>query len=107
MGCCFFDLSPPGPGKVGKHSVETNTSNIYLNWTSPPGQVLKYRVEWNSGKALNSAYTNDSSVVLSDLIPGTTYTIRIISVTGDDVTGQPYIVTSVTSKPQYLYPTCT
>ena len=92
-------FSSLGPGKIGNHNVSTTTSSISLSWTAPPGEVFMYRVEWNNGGAVMSTYTNDPSAVLSDLIPGTIYTIRIIAVSGDNQTeGEGQTLTSVTSN---------
>lgn len=78
---------------VAQHSVDTSIYSISLNWTAP-GSVSEYRVEWNSGKKL----TSNTSAVLSDLLPGTNYTITITAVVGDNVTGQPYTLSAVTSN---------
>lgn len=88
---------PAGPGKVVHHSVDANTSAIFLNWTSPPGSKLGYKVEWTSGKS-QSMQRDDTWAVLSDLIPGTSYTITITVVVGDNVTGEPYTLTTATSN---------
>lgn len=62
---------------------------------------MKYRVELNNGELLR--ITSVPSAVLSDLIPGTTYTITILAVAGGDITGEPYTFTEVTRKPNFLY----
>ncbi|KAM9351963.1 receptor-type tyrosine-protein phosphatase eta-like [Symphorus nematophorus] len=84
------------PGQIGNRNVSTNTSSISLNWKPPPGEVSMYRVEWDNGGALMIRYTNDAFAVLSDLIPGTSYTIKIIAVAGDNTTGEPCTFSSVT-----------
>lgn len=78
-----------------------NTTSISLNWTSPPGEVFKYRVEWHNGGALMTKHVNVPVAVLSDLIPGTAYTITIIAVARDNNTGQPSTFTEFTSKAYY------
>lgn len=103
MLCSSPLLSSVGPGKIGEHTVDTYPSSISLNWASPPGEVFKYRVEWNKGDPPMFRYTYDSFAVLSDLIPGTTYTITVVAVAGDNLAGEPYTFTSVTSKPHFLY----
>lgn len=79
-------------------SVDTNTSSISLYWTSPPGLNFKYRVEWTSGENPTSMLTANTSAVLLDLIPGTSYRIMITVIVGDNVTGQPYTLFAVTSN---------
>ena len=92
-------LSSLEPGKIGEPSVSTNTSSISLNWPSPPGEVFMYRVEWHNGGAPMSVYTNNTFAVLSDLIPGTSYTITVTAVAGDNQTeGDGLTFTSVTSN---------
>ncbi|XP_076026454.1 receptor-type tyrosine-protein phosphatase eta-like isoform X2 [Genypterus blacodes] len=86
-----------GPGTIGEPTVSQTTSTISLNWTSPAGRVFKYRVEWHSGGAAMSNNTTDTFAVLSDLSPGTTYTITVIAVASDNKTeGAPRVFNSVT-----------
>ncbi|XP_071360006.1 receptor-type tyrosine-protein phosphatase beta isoform X5 [Trachinotus anak] len=91
------------PGIIGNpHIVSQNTSSISLSWTSPSGEVFMYRLEWHNGGELMTRYTNDTFAVLSDLIPGTKYTITVKAVAGDNETeGDPYTFTSVT-KPELV-----
>ncbi|XP_056244328.1 tenascin-X isoform X2 [Seriola aureovittata] len=86
------------PGIIGNHHiVSQNTSSISVNWTSPPGEVFMYRLEWHNGGVLMTKYTNDTFAVLSELISGTNYTITVTAVAGDNETeGDPYTFTSVT-----------
>uniref|UniRef100_A0A8C4DIL8 protein-tyrosine-phosphatase n=1 Tax=Dicentrarchus labrax TaxID=13489 RepID=A0A8C4DIL8_DICLA len=84
------------PGKITKDVVNITTSSISLTWTSPPGEVFKYKVEWHNGGLPMSRETNSTSAMLSDLIPGTNYAITIIAFAGDNTSGEPYIFTVVT-----------
>lgn len=84
------------------HSVDTNTSSISLKWNSPPGLNLKYRVEWNSSEGPRSVQAGSTSAVLLRLIPGTSYTISITAVVGDNVTGEPHTFSVVTSNLHFL-----
>ncbi|XP_073327843.1 uncharacterized protein [Pagrus major] len=96
------------PGKIGVPTVSTTTTSISLNWTKPPGEVFKYKVEWNNGGSQMVKYTDNTSAVLSDLIPGTTYTITVIAVAGDDQTkGDGQTLTSVTKPEAVRNPTVT
>ncbi|XP_070827425.1 receptor-type tyrosine-protein phosphatase eta-like [Chaetodon trifascialis] len=79
------------PGKIGEPVVDTNTSSISLKWTF--SGVSMYQVEWHSDRS--PIMTNDTFAVLSDLIPGTSYTITVTAVAGDQY-GEPYTFTSVT-----------
>uniref|UniRef100_A0A3Q3L5T9 protein-tyrosine-phosphatase n=1 Tax=Mastacembelus armatus TaxID=205130 RepID=A0A3Q3L5T9_9TELE len=74
------------PGIISYTSVSQTSSSISLNWTSPVGQVFMYMVQWSNGGVPVTKYTNDTFTVLSDLIPGTSYTITIIAV------NMPYLV---------------
>ncbi|XP_062418960.1 receptor-type tyrosine-protein phosphatase eta isoform X2 [Pungitius pungitius] len=90
------------PGEIGTPTVSTNTSSISLQWTSPPGEVFKYRLEWTSNGDMRNVCTHDNFAVLSELIPGTSYTISVIAVAGDNQTeGQAHRLTAVT-KPEVV-----
>ncbi|XP_054633086.1 receptor-type tyrosine-protein phosphatase eta isoform X4 [Dunckerocampus dactyliophorus] len=85
------------PGIVHEHSVHTNTSSISLNWVLPDGEDFTYKVKWDNGGEQRITHTSDTYAVLSDLVSGTTYTITIVSVAGDNKTeGDPYTFTAVT-----------
>ncbi|KAM6936903.1 receptor-type tyrosine-protein phosphatase eta-like [Xenentodon cancila] len=87
------------PGTIGSLQFSTNTTSISLNWTSPPGQVFMYKVVWNEagGSQLLSVFTNKTSSVLSNLIPGTLYNIGITVVAGDNQTeGDSYTANDTT-----------
>nr|XP_029134862.1 LOW QUALITY PROTEIN: receptor-type tyrosine-protein phosphatase eta [Labrus bergylta] len=84
------------PGQIVSHDESTNIFSIYLNWTQPPGEVFKYRVEWHNGGTVKSNYTNSAHFEVPDLIPGTSYTIQIMALNGANETGEPYTFTSVT-----------
>ncbi|XP_029379136.1 receptor-type tyrosine-protein phosphatase beta-like isoform X5 [Echeneis naucrates] len=90
------------PGMILTHTnVSQTTSSISLMWTRPPGEVFMYRLEWDSGGDLMTTYTDDTSAVLSYLIPGTTYTITVRAVAGDNKTeGDPYSLISATKPKQ-------
>lgn len=77
--------------------MDTSINSISLNWTAP-GSVSEYWVKWNSGEDPISMRTGITSAVLSDLLPGTNYTITITAVVGDNVTGEPYALSAVTSN---------
>ncbi|XP_041794912.1 receptor-type tyrosine-protein phosphatase eta isoform X3 [Chelmon rostratus] len=81
------------PGKITQLLVDRNTTSISLTWTPPPGEVFMYRVEWQVDRS--AITTNDTFAVLSELIPGTSYTITITAVAGDQY-GEPYTISSVT-----------
>ncbi|XP_039989379.1 receptor-type tyrosine-protein phosphatase eta isoform X2 [Xiphias gladius] len=90
------------PGIIGNPNPSQNTSSISLMWASPPGQVFMYRLEWHSGGAVMTLYTADTFAVLSELIPGTNYTVTVTAIAGDNQTeGDPFSFTSVT-KPEVV-----
>lgn len=98
--CCFPLLSCLEPGKITQLLVDRNTTSISLTWTPPPGEVFMHRVEWQVDRS--AITTNDTFAVLSELIPGTSYTITITAVAGDQY-GEPYTISSVTSKLHFLH----
>ncbi|XP_029908872.1 receptor-type tyrosine-protein phosphatase eta-like isoform X2 [Myripristis murdjan] len=86
------------PGTIGAPTVSHNTSSISLNWTKPAGEVFKYRVEWHNGGETMTKTTSETSAVLTGLIPGTRYTVRVIAIAHDDQTeGDPYIFQAITN----------
>ncbi|XP_049928086.1 receptor-type tyrosine-protein phosphatase eta isoform X2 [Epinephelus moara] len=87
------------PGKIVRFDYSTNTSSISLNWTSPPGEVFMYKVEWHNGEATMSRFTHSTSAVLSDLLAGTRYTITVIAIAGDNHTDGEGYTSTVVTKP--------
>ncbi|XP_056138392.1 receptor-type tyrosine-protein phosphatase eta [Lampris incognitus] len=86
------------PGLIGASSVSQTTSSVSLNWTKPAGGVLKYRVEWHNGGTIMSETTNNTFVIITDLIAGTNYTMRVIAIAEDNQTeGGPRIFSVVTT----------
>ncbi|KAM8750635.1 receptor-type tyrosine-protein phosphatase beta-like isoform 11-T11 [Acanthopagrus schlegelii] len=84
------------PNTIEVPTVSTTTTSISLTWRNPPGDVFKYKVEWNNGGSQMVNFTQNNSTLLSDLIPGTRYTIAITAVAEDNTTGEPQIFTEVT-----------
>ncbi|CAG5958272.1 unnamed protein product [Menidia menidia] len=90
--------SAPRPGIIGNVQATSETSTISINWTSPDGQVLRYKVDWDN----NSSFTDRTSITLFYMFPGTLYTINITAIAGDNKTkGEPYTFEKVT-KPEKL-----
>ncbi|KAM9753688.1 receptor-type tyrosine-protein phosphatase eta [Menidia menidia] len=84
------------PGIIGNVQATSETSTISINWTSPDGQVLRYKVDWDN----NSSFTDRTSITLFYMFPGTLYTINITAIAGDNKTkGEPYTFEKVT-KPE-------
>ncbi|XP_036964427.1 receptor-type tyrosine-protein phosphatase beta-like isoform X4 [Acanthopagrus latus] len=84
------------PNRIEVLTVSRTTTSISLSWRKPPGDVFKYKVEWNNGGSQMVNFIQNNSTLLSDLIPGTRYTITITAVAGDNTTGEPQIFTEVT-----------
>ncbi|XP_035521032.1 receptor-type tyrosine-protein phosphatase eta isoform X2 [Morone saxatilis] len=95
LNCCKSFTTKPG--KIMEHKVNITTFSISLTWNSPLGEVFQYKVEWHNGGSPMSRNTNSTSTVLSDLIPGTNYTVTIIAFAGDNTSGEPYTFTVVTN----------
>ncbi|XP_062276922.1 receptor-type tyrosine-protein phosphatase eta [Scomber scombrus] len=76
--------------------VSTYTSAISLKWKSS-GDNFKYRVQWHNGGTPEITSTNTSLAELSNLSPGTNYTITVVAIASDSKTeGDPYIFSSFT-----------
>uniref|UniRef100_A0A8C5N2H7 Fibronectin type-III domain-containing protein n=1 Tax=Gouania willdenowi TaxID=441366 RepID=A0A8C5N2H7_GOUWI len=60
--------------------MSTKPSEIHLNWVSPSSHVLQYKLEWHCGGSPLVRFTDDTSAVLSELIPGTEYTVTVTAV---------------------------
>ncbi|KAM7414244.1 hypothetical protein PAMA_019185 [Pampus argenteus] len=85
------------PDTIGKASVSINKSDILLQWSIPAGEVLNYRIEWHDSGTKVIRYTNKTLTTLSDLSHGTSYTITIVAIAGDNKTeGDPYTLIYVT-----------
>ncbi|KAM7396461.1 hypothetical protein PAMP_019498 [Pampus punctatissimus] len=85
------------PGIIGKASATTTSSEISLQWSSPVGEVLNYKIEWHDSGAPVIRYTDKNSATLSGLSSGTRYTITIVAIAGDNETkGDTYTLISVT-----------
>ncbi|XP_037111316.1 receptor-type tyrosine-protein phosphatase eta isoform X2 [Syngnathus acus] len=84
------------PGIIRELSASANTSAISLKWKPPHGEVFLYEIKWhNEGSQFKN--TNDDFTVLSDLASGTSYTVTIVCIAGDNQTeGEPYIFAQVT-----------
>ncbi|XP_026058835.1 uncharacterized threonine-rich GPI-anchored glycoprotein PJ4664.02 isoform X3 [Carassius auratus] len=63
-------------------AVDITTSSIFLNWTKPNGQSSRYRVEYEN----KNVTTENTSIKITDLIPGAQYTFKVFAVAADNVT---------------------
>ncbi|KAL0154747.1 hypothetical protein M9458_049010, partial [Cirrhinus mrigala] len=61
---------------------DITTSSVVLNWTKPNGQSSHYRIEYE----YKNETTENTSIKINDLIPGTQYTFRVFAVAADHVT---------------------
>ncbi|XP_061677448.1 receptor-type tyrosine-protein phosphatase eta-like isoform X2 [Syngnathoides biaculeatus] len=85
------------PGIICEPSASTNTSTMSLKWTPPDGEVFMYQVKWNNRGKQFTKYTNDSFTLLSDLVSGTSYTVTVVCIAGDNQTeGEAYTFVQVT-----------
>lgn len=82
-----------------QHSVDTNTSSIFLNWTAASGSMLRYILilEITTDKKTTLNLT-DTWAVLTNLTPGTNYTVSITAVAGNNVKGDPYTLSALTGN---------
>ncbi|XP_049578499.1 receptor-type tyrosine-protein phosphatase eta isoform X2 [Syngnathus scovelli] len=92
------------PGIIRELSASANTSAISLKWEPPHGEVYLYEIKWHD-KGSQSKSTKDDFTVLSDLASGTSYTVTIVCIAGDNQTeGEPYKFAQVTrpEKPENI-----
>ncbi|XP_072241597.1 receptor-type tyrosine-protein phosphatase eta [Leuresthes tenuis] len=89
------------PGAIQTPSFTTNTTAIFLNWFPPPGQVFSYKVDWRKHEdSWVSKHVKDTSTTLSNLTPGTCYTVNITAIAGDNKTeGDTHTFNQVTTRP--------
>ncbi|XP_028307374.1 receptor-type tyrosine-protein phosphatase eta isoform X2 [Gouania willdenowi] len=88
--------------------MSTKPSEIHLNWVSPSSHVLQYKLEWHCGGSPLVRFTDDTSAVLSELIPGTEYTVTVTAVVGDNRTkGEPKTILSFTNPEEVRHVTIT
>ncbi|XP_028263428.1 tenascin-X isoform X3 [Parambassis ranga] len=87
------------PAKVINYTMSTTTTSIALNWTQPLGQVFQYKVELYSSLPY---YTTSTSANLSDLVPGTSYTVNITALAGDNKTEGETLKISAITKPAMI-----
>lgn len=90
-------LALTGPESVSNLSVHSITvSSVNLNWTLQNGISLYYRVAWGVNLLLT---TNQTSILISQLTPGTKYTFSVTSVASDNRTeGRTAEISQNTSK---------
>lgn len=86
-----------GPEPVSNLSVQSITvSSVNLNWTLQNGISLYYKVVWGVNLFLT---TNQTSILISQLAPGTNYTFSVTSVASDNRTeGRATEISQNTSK---------
>lgn len=61
---------------------------MHLQWENPDGKVIPYKVIYFNpvdGECIitPTSYSKDNSIQLTGLHPGTEYTVRVYSATGD------------------------
>ncbi|KAK2915727.1 hypothetical protein Q8A67_000101 [Cirrhinus molitorella] len=78
--CANYSTSPEPVTNLSVHSI--TVSSVNLSWTPPNGISQYYRVAWG----VNLLTTNQTSMQISQLVPGTKYTFRITSVASDNRT---------------------
>ncbi|KAF4110980.1 hypothetical protein G5714_008011 [Onychostoma macrolepis] len=76
-----FTLRPESVSNLSVHSI--TVSSVNLNWTLQNGISLYYKVVWGVNLLLT---TNQTSMLISQLAPGTKYTFSVTSVASDNHT---------------------
>ncbi|RXN02966.1 receptor-type tyrosine- phosphatase eta-like protein [Labeo rohita] len=61
---------------------DITTSSVLLKWTKPNGQSSHYRIEYEDKNVI----TENTSIIINDLIPGTQNTFKVFAVAADHVT---------------------
>ncbi|XP_071395777.1 receptor-type tyrosine-protein phosphatase eta-like [Centroberyx affinis] len=63
--------------------TEVTTSSVSLNWAEPEGNATSYTVQWTAGAdALSNITTNDTSIIITELLAGSQYNITVAAVAG-------------------------
>jgi len=71
-------LEPNSPTITG---AMVTTETMKVSWTAPTGNVEHYEVELKGGTKQN--VTQGTSATFYSLTPGTTYTVLLVAVSGD------------------------
>ena len=59
------------------------TTSFIVNWTPPSGKenyINEYKIEWDAGNVMYISGTDRSATLSTGIVPGTAYTVRIISI---------------------------
>uniref|UniRef100_UPI003AACB5E9 receptor-type tyrosine-protein phosphatase eta n=1 Tax=Centroberyx gerrardi TaxID=166262 RepID=UPI003AACB5E9 len=63
--------------------TEVTTSSVSLNWAEPEGNATSYTVQWTAGgDALSNITTNETSIIITELLAGFQYNITVAAVAG-------------------------
>ncbi|XP_036431705.1 receptor-type tyrosine-protein phosphatase beta-like isoform X2 [Colossoma macropomum] len=82
--------------------VNVTTSSVLLNWFKPVGESSYYRVQYdNFNKTLNQT-TQNTTINITDLIPGAQYMFRVFAVAADNSTEGNYGYISTYTKPEVI-----
>ena len=91
-------LSQPGPFAVMKLSTSTEENSIMVIWDKPHQYKDSYRfnVTWQKSD-VHSVVVKETQYKIPDLVPGSSYNIRVTTETSDGTEGEPTLVSSCTS----------
>ncbi|XP_036431708.1 receptor-type tyrosine-protein phosphatase eta-like isoform X5 [Colossoma macropomum] len=82
--------------------VNVTTSSVLLNWFKPVGKSSYYRIQYdNFNKTLNQT-TQNTTINITDLIPGAQYMFRVFAVAADNSTEGNYGYISTYTKPEVI-----
>ncbi|XP_036431707.1 receptor-type tyrosine-protein phosphatase eta-like isoform X4 [Colossoma macropomum] len=82
--------------------IGVTTSSVLLNWINPVGESSYYRVQYDSlNKTLNQT-TQNTTINITDLIPGVQYMFRVFAVAADNSTEGSYGNISTYTKPEVI-----
>ncbi|XP_043562355.1 receptor-type tyrosine-protein phosphatase eta [Chiloscyllium plagiosum] len=77
--------------------VNRNTTSITLRWNRQSDYKAEYRYKVETiGDPSSNSTVNDESTTVVDLNPGTKYTFRVLTLTGDDTASEPVTVSFTT-----------
>ncbi|KAL1247798.1 hypothetical protein QQF64_023174 [Cirrhinus molitorella] len=77
---------------------DITTSSVLLSWTKPNGQSSHYRVEYGD----KNVTTENTSIKINGLTPGTQHTFKVFAVAADHVTEGRSSQTSLYTKPDVI-----
>ncbi|XP_036431712.1 receptor-type tyrosine-protein phosphatase eta-like isoform X9 [Colossoma macropomum] len=82
--------------------IGVTTSSVLLNWIKPVGESSYYRVQHDNFNMTLNQTTQNTTIKITDLIPGAQYMFRVFAVAADNSTEGNYGNISTYTKPEVI-----